>query len=925
MADKNISVKINAKDYASDIIDKAKSKAESLPKEEVVVLKAKDEITSTVDGIKGKLSGIGGAGFMSGVIGGFVGGISGTLINQTLQSIGQVVASAKKSFVDYNATMEQTRIAFESMLGSAKDAKAMLAELKTFAAKTPFEFEDIAPAAQQLKAFGFEAADILPTLAAIGNASSGLGKGTEGLKQMAFVFGQIKTTGRLLGGDVMQLSQLGVPVKDILAKNLGLAADEMSEIGRLGIDADTAIRALTQGMNERFPDMMKKQSESFNGLISTIQDNTSQLLGKLGEPIFDSVKEATQNIATMLDKMLENVDQKGLSSIFDDIIPDKLAGNLRHLFDSLEQGWEQFKVILGNIGDTLAAIFKPALNNADYELILDWFDTIASGALNTSVVISSVVADVAEIFSGVLEVIYKFTSDAQTSFQNFYAGTLRGLVNLVNKYLKAVWEWLTKALNYVGEFVDAALDKLGIVGEAIRRIGAAMGKSIGGATEWISKSRTVKALSNPVLIDGSSVLSGVGDTGGGFSGNPAALHKSGGTRSKSGGSGGGSVGDRLAKKIQDDYKKALDKIKEMAADVAEKIASLTETKEQASLRKLEKERVKYFNDIRKYQDAINAAQTEQEKAENARKIAALTEQWKAYEAARKKEISREADKTGYELEMQHIQNLMDMRQISAVQQVALQNRVLESRRAQLEQLLQDETLNAEKRAAVEKQLAEVIKQAHQNAAYDMKTGWIQGLREIANQQIDFKQAAKSLFQGIENSITNFLTSTESMNKRVKNLFKDLANAVIQEISRIIAKALVAQMVTGLFGNFGSKSTLGSSNAIVVSAGGSNKWFDRIAGYRANGGPVTAGRAYIVGERRPEVFVPERNGKIIQTNELGGGTPKINIIIHNESGQQMNANAETKFDGEEWITNVFIKNITTNKSGTLDILKGAMAR
>lgn len=37
---------------------------------------------------------------------------------------------------------------------------------------------------------------------------------------------------------------------------------------------------------------------------------------------------------------------------------------------------------------------------------------------------------------------------------------------------------------------------------------------------------------------------------------------------------------------------------------------------------------------------------------------------------------------------------------------------------------------------------------------------------------------------------------------------------------------------------------------------------RIGGYRAAGGPVKAGKAYVVGEHRPEVFVPNQDGKII---------------------------------------------------------------
>ena len=45
--------------------------------------------------------------------------------------------------------------------------------------------------------------------------------------------------------------------------------------------------------------------------------------------------------------------------------------------------------------------------------------------------------------------------------------------------------------------------------------------------------------------------------------------------------------------------------------------------------------------------------------------------------------------------------------------------------------------------------------------------------------------------------------------------------------------------------------------------------------RASGGPVIAGQPYIVGEHEPEVFVPDRNGRILNGMQMaragiGGG-------------------------------------------------------
>ena len=50
--------------------------------------------------------------------------------------------------------------------------------------------------------------------------------------------------------------------------------------------------------------------------------------------------------------------------------------------------------------------------------------------------------------------------------------------------------------------------------------------------------------------------------------------------------------------------------------------------------------------------------------------------------------------------------------------------------------------------------------------------------------------------------------------------------------------------------------------------------------RAAGGPVTAGRAYVVGEKGPELFVPDRSGTIVPQNALASGGRQQPVIIHN---------------------------------------------
>jgi len=50
--------------------------------------------------------------------------------------------------------------------------------------------------------------------------------------------------------------------------------------------------------------------------------------------------------------------------------------------------------------------------------------------------------------------------------------------------------------------------------------------------------------------------------------------------------------------------------------------------------------------------------------------------------------------------------------------------------------------------------------------------------------------------------------------------------------------------------------------------------------RASGGPVTGGQPYIVGEKRPELFVPNSNGRIVPDVGGGGGKSDTVNIVNN---------------------------------------------
>ena len=53
--------------------------------------------------------------------------------------------------------------------------------------------------------------------------------------------------------------------------------------------------------------------------------------------------------------------------------------------------------------------------------------------------------------------------------------------------------------------------------------------------------------------------------------------------------------------------------------------------------------------------------------------------------------------------------------------------------------------------------------------------------------------------------------------------------------------------------------------------------------RATGGPVSPGRAYMVGERGPELFVPTSSGSVTAAGSGGGRDVRVAISINAPAG------------------------------------------
>lgn len=187
------------------------------------------------------------------------------------------IGSLAKKIFDLGVAQEQTNIAFTTFLGSAEKAKQLMAELTKFSIVTPFTPEQVNKAAKTLLAFDVAAQDIIPTLKMLGDVSAGTGKD---LSEMAVIFGQIRSTGRLMGQDLLQLINAGFNPLQIISKKTGQSVADLKKDMEKGLItfemvADAFKTATSEG--GLFFNLMEAQSNTVGGKLSTIQGNLEEI------------------------------------------------------------------------------------------------------------------------------------------------------------------------------------------------------------------------------------------------------------------------------------------------------------------------------------------------------------------------------------------------------------------------------------------------------------------------------------------------------------------------------------------------------------------------------------------------------------------------------------------------------------------------
>lgn len=411
---------------------------------------------------------------------------------------------AIKAGVSYNATLETSRLKWETLLGTQEKANKMLKDIEKFAADTPFDKMGVEAMATQLHNAGFEGKALFDQITKFGDMAGAYGIQSDSLQEMVRQYAQVKQAGVAYTEDLNILQDRGVPIYKALAKELGISTAEVKKWTSDGkVSAEVYQKAL-DSLAKTVEGGMEKQSKSFSGMISTLQDNMGQLGGILAKPIFDILASQLQKAMPFVDNLISSLNENGLMGTIQKFAPqampfiqaiinifNTLKDNVKVVIDAIMGFWEEHKswllpliqfvwtFIATFISQTISAIGKVIQSGlAIIDGIINLFQNLFKGNFKGAwESIKQIFSNAITFTWNLMQVMFAFNlpsmiknfgtnagnlfSSMWTSIKGFFSG---GITNCLN-FVKNLFTGATSNFNALREAGSSVFNALWQIGK----------------------------------------------------------------------------------------------------------------------------------------------------------------------------------------------------------------------------------------------------------------------------------------------------------------------------------------------------------------------------------------------------------------------------------------------------------------------------
>lgn len=373
-----------------------------------------------------------------------------------VKKVADITTSIVKLGIDGNASLETSITSWTTLLGTQEQAKQMMDDITNYAASTPFSKVGVDEMAKQLSNAGFAGEDLFNQLTKFGNMGSAFGIQEDSLKEMVRQYSQVQMAQVAYTEDLNILQDRGIPIYKGLAEVMGITVAEVKKMAGEGkITADIYNEAINS-IASNTEGAMEAQSKTFSGLMSTLQDVTSNIVTKIVEPLFNKVNELLNIAMPILDSFNSKLNEgqsfwTALKETVDEFLP-----SLNPVMEIMENLGEAITTGLGWIMDNGEALIGIVISLGAAMLVLNVANmiqgmveaykawkiategmTIAQWLMNTALLANPIGLVVAAIAGLIVWLVYLWNTN------DGFRDAVTSAWNKILEVGKNVWNWIS--------------------------------------------------------------------------------------------------------------------------------------------------------------------------------------------------------------------------------------------------------------------------------------------------------------------------------------------------------------------------------------------------------------------------------------------------------------------------------------------------
>lgn len=206
--------------------------------------------------------------------------------------------------IEAKTSIDSVKLSLDTMLGSKRESAELYSQIVTLAKTTPFTLQEVSEQVVKLKAYNIATDELIPTITALGNISAAVGK--EKLPQLTLAYGQVANAGKLMGTELRQFTEAGVPLLDLIATAYGKTKDA---VVKMAADHEISFamvkKALMDASEEggKYAGLMEKMSKTVGGAVSNLEDTFFVAKGRIGDFFEKEIRGGTSILSDMIEAL----------------------------------------------------------------------------------------------------------------------------------------------------------------------------------------------------------------------------------------------------------------------------------------------------------------------------------------------------------------------------------------------------------------------------------------------------------------------------------------------------------------------------------------------------------------------------------------------------------------------------------------------